>query len=92
MPVFGAFFWCESFHPFGLNMETYRVSPRIHSECGVIRARPTPNANTFHAVDVRTLLHYYNTIALYCKFAVISWLKDCEDMKLVVRTHVVLFH
>ena len=31
-------------------------------------------------------------IPLYCKFTVISWLNDCEDMKLVVPTHVVLFH
>ena len=30
-------------------------------------------------------------IPLYCKFTVISWLNDCEDMKLVVPTHVVLF-
>ena len=28
----------------------------------------------------------------YCKFTVINWLNDCEDMKLVVPTHVVLFH
>ena len=52
------------FPAFGLNMETYRVSSNIHSECGVIRARPTPNANIFHAVDVRTLLRYFNTIVL----------------------------
>ena len=31
-------------------------------------------------------------IPLYCKFTVTSWLNDCEDMKLVVPTHVVLFH
>ena len=28
---------------------------------------------------------------LYCKFLVISWLNDCEDMKLVVPTHIVLY-
>ena len=63
--MFGAYFWCEFFPTFGLNMETYRLSPRIHSECGVIWARPTLNANTFHEVDVRTLLqthtHTYTT-------------------------------
>ena len=31
-------------------------------------------------------------IPLYCKFTAISWLNDCEDMKLVVPTHAVLFH
>ena len=46
-----------------------------------MRARPTPSANTFHAVDVRNLLRYL--ITLYCKFTVTSWLNDCEEMKLV---------
>ena len=31
-------------------------------------------------------------IPLYCKFIVKSWLNDCEDMKLVISTHVVLSH
>ena len=31
-------------------------------------------------------------IPLYCKGTIFSWLNDCEDMKLVVPTHVVLFH
>ena len=31
-------------------------------------------------------------IPLYCKLTVISWLNDCEEMKLLVPTHVVLFH
>ena len=31
-------------------------------------------------------------IPLYCKLAVISWLNDCEDIKVLVPTHVVLFH
>ena len=78
------------FPAFGLNMETCRVSSHIHSECGVIRARPTPNTDTFHAVDVRTLLRYFNTI--FCKFTVINWLNACENMKLLVPTNVVLFH
>ena len=34
------------------------VSPRIHSECGVIWASPTPNAKTFHEVDVGTMCIY----------------------------------
>ena len=46
-----------------------------------MRSRPTPSANTFHAVDVRNLLRYL--ITLYCKFTVTSWLNDCEEMKLV---------
>ena len=46
-----------------------------------MRARPTPSANTFHAVDVRNLLRYL--ITLYCKFTVTSWLNDSEEMKLV---------
>ena len=39
--------------------------PRIHSEYdGKIKARPTPNADTFRAVDVRTLLRYFDTITI----------------------------
>ena len=30
-----------------------------------MRARLTPNANTFQSVDVRILLRYFNTIVLY---------------------------
>ena len=60
-----SFFSRANFFPrIGLNMKTCRVSSHIHSECGVIRARLTPNTNTFHAVDVRTLLRYFNTIVL----------------------------
>ena len=40
------------------------ISPCIHSECGIMWARPIPNANTFQTVDVRTLLCYLNTIVL----------------------------
>ena len=36
----------------------------IYSECEETRLRPTPNADTFHAVDVRALLRYFNTIVL----------------------------
>ena len=37
------------FSAFGLNSEIYGVSLRIHSECGKIWTRKTPNADTFHA-------------------------------------------
>ena len=49
------FFLVQIFSTFRLNMDTYTVSPQIHAECG---------ANTFHVVDVRTLLCYFNTIVL----------------------------
>ena len=39
-------------------------NPRIPSECGVIQAKATPNANNFHAVDNRTFLRYFNTTVL----------------------------
>ena len=38
------------FPAFGLNTEKYGLFLRIQSECRKIRARKTPNANTFHAV------------------------------------------
>ena len=71
LSLFGAFF-CKLLPAFALNMETYWLSPRIQSECGVIRAKPTLNEiitskitpKIFHAFDVRTLLPYFNTIVL----------------------------
>ena len=63
MSVFGAFL-VRFFPAFGVNMELYRVGPRIHSECGEIRVRSTPNGNNFHAMDVRALLLYFGIIAL----------------------------
>ena len=51
-------------------METYRVSSHIHAECGEIWTRPTPNANTFHEVELRSLLRYFDTI--HCKFKGLS--------------------
>ena len=83
-------FFGATFPASGLSMEVCRASPRSHSGCDKIRTRPTPNADTLHGVDVRTLLRYFNT--LYCKLTVISWLNDCEDMKLLVPTPIVLFH
>ena len=84
----------EFFAAFELNTETYTVSRRIHSECRVIYARPTLNANTFHVVEIPLYCKFSDIIfmSLYCKFTVISWLNDCEDMKLVVQTHIVLFY
>ena len=38
------------FPAFGLNTERYSVSLCIQSECGKIRARITPNTDTFFAV------------------------------------------
>ena len=38
------------FLAFGLNTERYGVSLRIQFECGKIRTRKTPNADTFHAM------------------------------------------
>ena len=58
------FFSGATFPATGLSMEICRASPSSHSECDETRTRPTPNADTFHAVDVRTLLHYFNTIVL----------------------------
>ena len=52
------------FPAFRMNMETYRVSPHINSDYDVIRARLTLNANTFYAVDVRSLLRYFDTVIL----------------------------
>ena len=45
-------------------MKTHKINPRIHSECGEIRVRPTPHADTFHAVDARSLLRYFDSIVL----------------------------
>ena len=39
------------FPAFGPNRERYGVSLRIQSECGKIRTRITPNADTFYAVS-----------------------------------------
>ena len=39
------------FPTFGLNMEKYSVSLRIHSEYGKTRTRKTPSTDTFHRVN-----------------------------------------
>ena len=38
------------FPAFGLNTERYSVSLRIHSECGKMWIKITPNTDTFYAV------------------------------------------
>ena len=43
------------FPAFGLNPEGYGVYLRIQSECGKIRARISPNTDTFHAVHLFAL-------------------------------------
>ena len=73
------FFWSKLFPEFVLNTETYKLNPRIHPECREIPTGATLNSNTFHSVDVRTLIGCL--IPLYRKFIVISWLNDFEDMK-----------
>ena len=39
------------FPAFGLNTEGHPVFLPIHSKCGKIRTRKTPNTNTFHAIN-----------------------------------------
>ena len=77
----------NTFPTFGLNMETYRVSSRIHSECGPDRPR-----KRILFAQLTSEHCFVSLIPLYCKFTVTSWLNDCEGMNLVVSTHVVLFH
>ena len=42
------------FPAFGLNTEIYSVNFRIHSQCGKMRTRKTPNTDTFYETK---LLH-----------------------------------
>ena len=48
------------FPAYGPNTERYGVSLRIHSECGKIWTRITPNTDTFYAVH--TLIIHLNNI------------------------------
>ena len=43
-------FWGMYFPSLGLNTKIYRVNCRIQFKCGKIRARKTPNSETFYAV------------------------------------------
>ena len=63
-------------------MDTYRVSPHIHSECEEIWTR----METLF-MDCTSDHFYVILISLYGKFTVTSWLNDCEDIKLLVPTH-----
>ena len=82
--VFVVFLWCEFFPVFWLS----RVS--IHSECDVMRVRPT----WIRILFMQLMPEHCSVILilLYCKFTVISWLHHCEDMKLIAPTQIVFFH
>ena len=49
------------FPAFWLNMERYRVSLHIQSECWKMRTKITPDTDIFHAVLVRSRLGYKET-------------------------------
>ena len=53
------------FPAFGLNREIYGVNLRIHSKCGKIRIRNTPNADTFLAARsiLFVMLHFISLIS-----------------------------
>ena len=63
-------------------MENYRVNHFSHSEYGDIWFSPTLSADHCYGIF----------IPFYCKFTVIHWPNDSEDMKLVVATSVVFFN
>ena len=51
--------FCGPYFPaFRLNMEIYRVTSCIHSECWKIRTRITPNTGTFYAVNLGKLSRF----------------------------------
>ena len=66
---------------FGLHMETYRVSPRIHAEV----EKYGPDQPRMRTRFTQWTSEHCNVIVipLYCKFTVVSWLNDSQ---------VVLFH
>ena len=76
------FLKCKFLTAFHFNMDTYRVSPHIHSECEEIWTR----METLF-MDCTSDHSYVILISLYGKFTVTSWLNDCEDIKLLVPTH-----
>ena len=68
LPLFIAIFWCKFFPTFERNMETYRVSHRIHSECGVMRVRSTwrHETSSFNSRCFPLLILEYNhSISIY---------------------------
>ena len=76
------FLKCKFFPAFHFNLDTYRVSPHIHSEREEIWIR----MKTFF-MQCTSNHPYIILIPMYATFIVTSWLNDCEDMKLVVPTH-----
>ena len=64
------------FPAFGLNTERYRlykyrdteyfVSLRIHSDCGEIRTRITPNTDTFYAVTMKRKINLGIFFVSFC--------------------------
>ena len=64
------------FPAFRLNMERYRISLRIQSECGKMRTRITPNTDIFHAVLVRSRLGYKE-----------NFYRNSDILVLFVRNH-----
>ena len=67
------------FSAFGLNTGRYGVSLHIQSECGNIRTRINPNANTFNAVYI-IFKHFYrktkSPFTIYADFESIVVPKD----------------
>ena len=47
------------FPAYGPNTERYGVSLRIHSECGKIWTRITPNTDTFQVYSEKFLIHVF---------------------------------
>ena len=58
--------FCGPYFPaYGLNTERYC----IHSECGKIQIRKTPNTYTFHAVVISYFsVIYYSKVIVKCKY------------------------
>ena len=52
------------FSTFGLNTERYSVSLRIQSECGKVRAKKTPNTDTFYAVECTRINPFQSSLAV----------------------------
>ena len=84
------FFWCDFF-------------PHLELVCGfteevpiftqnVAKCRPDQPQMRILFMQLTSEHCFIILIRLYCKLTVISWLNDCEGMKLLVPIHVVLFH
>ena len=75
------------FSAFGLNTETCSVSVHIHSECGKIRARKTPNTNNFYSVfDIAIILfsrNYCSTVLLVLYKTILYDTIICKEVSLL---------